>query len=76
MINDENLKELLLPPGSRKIQNGYSTCYCCFSGMQTKMIRNKFQPKFEIVNGFVIGSMPQVLQRTTVDAEKISRVIA
>jgi hypothetical protein len=25
------------------------------------MIRNKFSPKFAIANGFVIGSMPQVL---------------
>ena len=32
-------------------------------------------PKFAIVNGFVIGSMPQVLQWTTADGEKKSRVI-
>jgi hypothetical protein len=33
MINDGNLKELLLSPHSRKNQNGYSTCSFCFSGM-------------------------------------------
>jgi hypothetical protein len=46
MINDGNLKELLLSPRSRKNQNGCSTCSCSFSGMQPKMIRNKFSPKF------------------------------
>jgi hypothetical protein len=44
--------------------------------MQPKIIRNKFPPKFAIVNGFVIGSMPQVLQWTTADGEKKCRVIA
>jgi hypothetical protein len=44
--------------------------------MQPKMIRNKFPPKFAIANGFVIGSMPQVLQWTTADGEEKSRVIA
>jgi hypothetical protein len=38
--------------------------------MQPKIIRNKFPPKFEIVNGFVVGSMPQVLQWTTANGEK------
>jgi hypothetical protein len=76
MINDGNLKELLISPCSRKNQNGYSTCSSCFSGMQPKMIRNKFPPKFAIANGFVIGSMPQVLQWTTANGEKKSRFIA
>jgi hypothetical protein len=44
--------------------------------MQPKMIRNKFPPKFAIANGFVIGSMPQVLQWTTVNGEKKRGVIA
>ncbi len=43
--------------------------------MQPKMIRNKFPPKFALANGFVIGSMPQVLQWTA-NGEKKSRVIA
>jgi hypothetical protein len=38
-------------------------------------MRNKFSPKFAIANGFVIGSMPQVLQWTTAGGEK-KRVIA
>ena len=59
MINDGNLKELLLSPCSRKNWNGYSTCSCCFSGMQPKIIRNKISPKFAIANGFAIGLMPQ-----------------
>ncbi len=40
------------------------------------MIRNEFPSKYAMANGFVIGSMPQVLQWTTVDGEKKSRVIA
>jgi hypothetical protein len=44
--------------------------------MQPKIIRNKFPPKFAIANGFVIGSMPSVLQWTTANGEKKSRVIA
>ncbi len=40
------------------------------------MIRNKFPPKFAIANGFVYGSMQQVLQWTTANGEKKSRVIA
>jgi hypothetical protein len=75
MINDGNLKELLLSPRSRKNQNGYSTCSCSFSGMQPNMIWNKFPPKFAIANGFVIGSIPQILQWTTANGEKKSRVI-
>ncbi len=39
-------------------------------------MRNKFPPKLAIANEFVIGSMPQVLQRTTANGEKKSRVIA
>jgi hypothetical protein len=70
MINDGNLKELLLSPRSRKNQNEYYACSCCFSGLQQKMIRNKFPPKFAIANGFVIGSIPQVLQWTTANGEK------
>jgi hypothetical protein len=70
MIIDGNLKELLLSLCSRKNQNGYSACSCCFSRMQPKMIRNKFPPKFAIAKAFVIGSMPQVSQWTTADGEK------
>jgi hypothetical protein len=43
--------------------------------MLPKMMRNKFPPKFAIANGFVIGSMPQVLQWTTTESEK-KRVIS
>jgi hypothetical protein len=70
MINDGNLKDFLLSPCSRKNQNGYSTCSCCFSGMQPNMTRKTFPPKFAIANGFVIGSMPKVIQLTTADGEK------
>jgi hypothetical protein len=70
MINDGKLKDLLLSPRSRKTQRGYSTCYCCFSGMQPNMTRKRFPPKFAIANGFVIGSLPKVLQLTMANGEK------
>ncbi len=38
--------------------------------MQPKMIGNKFPPTFAIANGFVIGSMPLVVQWTTANGEK------
>jgi hypothetical protein len=76
MINDGNLKDLLLSPHARKNHNGYSTCSCCFSGMQPCMSTRKSPPKFAIANGFVIGSMPKILQLTTADGEKKFRAIA
>ena len=36
----------------------------------------KNPPKFAIANGFVIGSMPKILQLTTTDGEKKTRAIA
>ncbi len=76
MINDGNLKDLLLSPRLRKNQNGYSTYSCCFSGMQQNMTRKRFPPKFAIAKGFVIGSMPKVLQLTTANGEKKTKAIA
>ncbi len=70
MINDGNLKDFVLSPHARKNHNGYPTCSGCFSGMQPNMTRKRFPPKFAIANGFVIGSMPTILQLTTTDGEK------
>jgi hypothetical protein len=39
MINDGKLKDLLVSPRARKNHNGYSTCSCCFSGMQPYMTK-------------------------------------
>ncbi len=38
--------------------------------MQPNMTRKRFPPKFAIANGFVIGSMPKILQLTTTNGEK------
>ncbi len=70
MINDGKLKDLLVSPRAKKNHNGYSTCSCCFSGMQLYTTKKKKPPKFAIANGFVIGSMPKILQLTTTDGEK------
>ncbi len=73
MINDGKLKDLLVSPHARKNHDGYSTCSCCFSGMQPYM--TKKPPKFAIANGFIIGSMPKILQLTTTNGEKKTRAI-
>jgi hypothetical protein len=44
--------------------------------MQPNMTRKRFPPKFAIANGFVIGSMPKVLQLTMANGEKKTRVNA
>jgi hypothetical protein len=59
VINDVHLKVLLLSPQSRKTSKGYSTCSCCFSGMQPNMANKKSPPKFALANGFVFRSFPQ-----------------
>ncbi len=38
--------------------------------MQSNLATKHFSPKFAIANGFVIGSLPQVLQWTTTNFEK------
>jgi hypothetical protein len=43
--------------------------------MQPNMTRKKIPPKFAIANGFVIGSMPKILQLTTTDSEKKLRLL-
>jgi hypothetical protein len=58
MISDGHLRDLLLSPPSRKTCKGYSTCSCCFSGMQPHMIKKRDHPKFYMANGFIIGSLP------------------
>ncbi len=43
--------------------------------MQPNMTRKRFPPKFAMANGFVIRSMPKVLQLITAYGEKKNRVI-
>jgi hypothetical protein len=44
--------------------------------MQPNMTRKIFPPEFAIANGFVIESMPKILQLKTTDGEKKTRAIA
>jgi hypothetical protein len=61
MINDRNLKDLLLSPGLRKNQNGNSTCSYCFSGMQPNMTRKNV---FNFNTNIQIGDVSQVFYST------------
>jgi hypothetical protein len=75
MINDGNLKHLLLSPRLRNTSKGYTTCSCCFSGMQPNMTNKKLPPKFAIANGFVIGSFPQEVKWITCNGDTEKRII-
>jgi hypothetical protein len=44
--------------------------------MQPNITRKRCPPKCAIANGFVIGSMPKVIQLTTADGEQKAKVIA
>ncbi len=75
VINDLDLKVVLLPPQSRKTSKGYSTYSCCFNGMQPNMANKKSPPKFAIANGFVIGSFPQEVKWITSNGDTKKRII-
>ena len=75
MINDGDLKHLLLSPRSRNSSKGYTTCSCCFGGMQPNMTNKQSPPKFAIANGFVIGSFPQELKLRTSNGNTEKRII-
>ena len=74
-VNVEGLKELLLSPRSRRYQEGFATCACCYKGMSSNKATKTSPPKFAIANGFVIGSLPQVLEWTDKDGKKRIRTI-
>ncbi len=74
-VNVEGLKDLLLSPRSRKFNDGYATCSCCYSRMQPKMAKREYPPKFAIVTGFVIGCFPQRIEFYSKDGNKQVRTI-
>ena len=74
-VNIEGLKELLLSPRSRRYHDGFATCACCYKGMSSNKATKTSPPKFAIANGFVIGSLPQVLQWTDKDGNERIRKI-
>jgi hypothetical protein len=75
VINNVDLKVLLLSPRSRITSKGYSTCSCCFSGMQLNMANKKSPPKIAIANGFVIGSFPREVKWITSNGKTKKRII-
>ncbi len=75
VINNVDLKVLLLSPQSRKPSKGYLTSSCYFSGMQPNMANKKSPPKFAITNGFVIGSFPQEVKWITSNSDTKKRII-
>jgi hypothetical protein len=74
-VNVKCLKDLLLSPRSRKYNDGYTTCSCCYSKMQLKMAKREYPPKFAIENRFVIGSFPQRIEFYLKDGNKQVRTI-
>jgi hypothetical protein len=68
-VNVDGLKHMLLSPWSRKCNEGYATCSCCYNGMQPQMAKREYPPKFAIANGFVLGSFPQKIKFFTKDGK-------
>jgi hypothetical protein len=58
-VNVDGLKDMLLSPQSRKYNDGYATCACCYKGICPNLANKRTPPKFATANGFVIGSFPQ-----------------
>jgi hypothetical protein len=74
-VNVDGLKDMLLSPQSRKYNNGYATCGCCYKGMCPNLANKRIPPKFAIANGFVIGSFPRKIEFTNEDGKRTARNI-
>ena len=74
-VNNNNLKDLLLSPRSRKYKDGYVTCERCAIAMRSNLINKITPPKFAIANGFVIGSFPAEIEFVNKEGETVKRKI-
>ena len=69
-VADKQLHGLLLSPRSRCREDGrYDACRACHRSLKSKNVKSP--PKFSISNGFVIGSIPEVLKYCTKEGKKI-----
>lgn len=60
-VTDEQLHGLLLSPRSRCREDGrYDACCACHRSLASEKVKSP--PRFSIANGFVIGSIPEVLR--------------
>ncbi len=75
-VNVDGLKDMLLLPRSRKYNNGYATCACCYKGMCPNLANKRTPPKFAIANGFVIGSFPQKIEFAKKEGNRKARNIS
>jgi hypothetical protein len=74
-VNVDGLKDMLLLPQSRKYNNCYATCACCYKGMCPNLANKRTLPKFAIANGFMIGSFPREIEYTNMDGKRNVRDI-
>ena len=74
-MNVDGLKDMLLSAQSRKYNNGYATCACCYKGMCPNLAKKRTPPKFAIANGFMIGLFPQEIEFTNKDGKRNVRNI-
>ncbi len=74
-VNVDGLKDMLLSPQSRKYNNGYATCACCYKEMCPNLANKRTPSKFAIANGFVIGSFPQEKEFNNKDGKRNVRDI-
>ncbi len=74
-VNVDGLTDMILSPQSKKYNDGYATCACCYKGMCPNLANKRTRPKFAIANGFVIGSFPRKIEFTNKDGKRKARNI-
>ncbi len=74
-VNVDGLKDMVLSPQSRKYNNGYATCACCYKRMCSNLANKRTPLKFAIANIFVIGSFPQGIEFINKDGKRNVRNI-
>ncbi len=74
-VNVDGLKDMLLSLWSRKYNNGYATCACCYKGICPNLANKRTPPKFAIANSFVIGSFPWEIEFINKDGKRNIRNI-
>jgi hypothetical protein len=71
MVDDPQLKHLLLSPRARRHNNEYMCCISCKTSLRPHMIETA-PPRLSIANGFVIGKIPDEI----LPQEEITDILA
>lgn len=69
-VSDKDLKDMILSPYARCGNDGYETCVSCHRSLTRSTVKSP--PKFSIANGFIIGTIPEVLRYKKKDGEEVT----